>query len=69
MSKSEIIKRIIIELLRDGKMHCIKEVSLYIINFYMLQNTKISKSIISQNIGYLHKHNVIEKYDRFIKLK
>ena len=69
MIKSFTIKKIIIDLLSDRKIHCIKEVVLHVNNFCELQSIEISKSSISQSISYLHRHDVIEKYGRFIKLK
>lgn len=69
MLKNIIIRKTIMDLLSDNKLHSIRECSMYIRKFNNLENIEISKSAISYNISYLCKHNIIEKYGRFIRIK
>ncbi len=69
MRKSMIVRKGIIELLSDRKMHCIQDVSLYVKNLCKVENIEISDTLINYNIQTLYKNGVIDKYGKFVKIK
>lgn len=69
MMKSFTVKEAIIELLNDGRLHCLKYVISYINDYCKTENIKVSSALISYNIQVLCKNSVIEKYGKFIKIK
>lgn len=69
MMKSFTVKKAIIEVLNDGKLHCLKDVAFYVNNYCNDENIKVSSTLISYNIQVLCKNGVVEKYGKFIKMK
>lgn len=69
MMKSFTVKKAIIEILNDGRLHCLKDVTSYVNNYCNDENTEVSNTLISYNIQILCKNSVIEKYGKFIKIK
>lgn len=69
MMKSFTVKKAIIELLNDGRLHCLKDVTSYVNNYCNDENIKVCSALISYNIQILCKNSVIEKYGKFIKIK
>lgn len=69
MMKSFTVKKAIIELLNDGRLHCLKDVTSYVNNYCNDENIKVSSTLISYNIQVLCNNGAIEKYGKFIKLK
>ena len=69
MMKSFTVKKAIIELLNDGRLHCLKDATSYANNYCNDENIKVSSTLISYNIQVLCKNGVIEKYGKFIKIK
>lgn len=69
MRKSMIVRKAIIEVLNDGRLHCLKDVTSYVNNYCNDENTKVSSTLISYNIQVLCNNEVIEKYGKFIKIK
>ena len=67
--KSFTVKKAIIEILNDGRLHCLKDVTSYVNNYCNDENTEVSNTLISYNIQILCKNSVIEKYGKFIKIK
>lgn len=69
MMKSFTVKKAIIEVLNDGRLHCLKDVTSYINDYCKTENIKVSSVLIYYNIQTLYKNGVIDKYGKFVKIK